>query len=114
MNSPFPGMDPYIEACGLWGDFDSSLVVGISRQLAEQLPERYVSRIGSRSYFAVVDDEAKATYPVGPNPNAALGTGAGDDSGPRTIRAFVEEEHREGFVEIYEGGLDRRLVTRIE
>ena len=20
MKSPFPGMDPYIEACGLWGD----------------------------------------------------------------------------------------------
>ena len=26
MKSPFPGMDPYIEACGLWGDFHSHLI----------------------------------------------------------------------------------------
>jgi len=26
MKSPFPGMDPYIEACGLWGDFHTHLI----------------------------------------------------------------------------------------
>jgi Protein of unknown function (DUF4058) len=26
MKSPFTGMDPYIEACGLWGDFHSHLI----------------------------------------------------------------------------------------
>jgi hypothetical protein len=26
MPSPFPGMDPYIEACGLWGDFQEKLI----------------------------------------------------------------------------------------
>ena len=26
MKSPFPGMDPYIEACGLWGDFHHELI----------------------------------------------------------------------------------------
>ncbi|HPM84774.1 MAG TPA: DUF4058 family protein [Candidatus Anammoximicrobium sp.] len=26
MRSPFPGMAPYIEACGLWGDFHDKLI----------------------------------------------------------------------------------------
>jgi hypothetical protein len=26
MKSPFTGMDPFIEACGLWGDFHSHLI----------------------------------------------------------------------------------------
>src|SRR3712207_9248145 len=30
------------------------------------------------------------------------------------MRAFIEEEHREAFVEIYEGTPERRLVTCIE
>jgi Protein of unknown function (DUF4058) len=33
MKSPFPGMDPYIEACGLWEGFHSHLIdkIGLSR-----------------------------------------------------------------------------------
>lgn len=27
MKSPFPGMDPYIEACSLWGDFHNRLIL---------------------------------------------------------------------------------------
>ncbi len=41
MKSPFPGMDPYIEACGLWADFHDDLIAEIKRSLAARLPERY-------------------------------------------------------------------------
>ena len=34
MKSPFPGMDPYIEACGLWGDFHHDLISEIKYALA--------------------------------------------------------------------------------
>ena len=37
MKSPFPGMDPFIEGCGLWGDFHHSLICGISNALNEIL-----------------------------------------------------------------------------
>src|SRR5947209_6571008 len=50
MPSPCPGMDPYIEACGLWGDFHTKLIGEIERALAGLLPERYVVRAGERSY----------------------------------------------------------------
>ena len=36
MKSPFPGMDPYIESCGLWEDFHYGLV-GDEQWLAQRL-----------------------------------------------------------------------------
>ena len=36
------------------------------------------------------------------------------DNEPLTLRAVVAEEHRQGFVEIYEDDSERRLVTTIE
>jgi Protein of unknown function (DUF4058) len=48
MKSPFPGMDPYIEACGLWGDFQPDLIAEMKRALAPAIPERYLVRTGER------------------------------------------------------------------
>src|SRR5688572_3678146 len=62
MNSPFPGMDPYIEACGLWKDFHHLLVGRICDSLSESLPERYVARAGERSYVELVESEGKEKY----------------------------------------------------
>ena len=45
MPSPFPGMDPYIEASGDWGDFHASLLVAIKAKLNELLPRRYRARV---------------------------------------------------------------------
>ena len=56
MKSPFPGMDPYIEACGLWEDFHASFIGEIHRTLAAALPERYIARLGERSYISVVGE----------------------------------------------------------
>lgn len=39
MGSPFPGMDPYIEGCGLWGDFHNELILEIKHALARVAPE---------------------------------------------------------------------------
>src|SRR4051812_18061091 len=98
MKSPFPGMDPYIEDCGLWGDFHHGLIAAIANALAEAAPERYLVRIGERSYLALVDDEGKASDPLPPD----MRVSTREDTEPETMRAFIEEEHREAFVEIYE------------
>ena len=55
MSSPFPGMDPFIEACGLWGDFHDKLVGEIERELSRRLPARYVARIRERTYVEWID-----------------------------------------------------------
>jgi hypothetical protein len=128
MNSPFPGMDPYIEACGLWEDFHGHLIDKIYEQLADAVPERYLVRTGERSYVVLVKSEWKRTHPFLPDvsltasrakraPAKKATTALAEPNGeiePVAMRAFIEEEHREAFVEIYETSPKQRLVTTIE
>src|SRR5271168_4370009 len=67
MRSPFPGMDPYIEARGLWGDFHHGLISEIQSALAQAAPERYLVRAGERSYVVLVEEEGKASRPFLPD-----------------------------------------------
>jgi Protein of unknown function (DUF4058) len=128
MRSPFPGMDPYIEACGLWGDFHHDLISEIKYALAQAAPERYLVRAGERSYVVLVEEEGKASRPFLPDVSVTTerrkkpsrkkgGTAVADpvlSAEPILMRAFIEEEHREAFVEIYEATPEQRLVTSIE
>jgi Protein of unknown function (DUF4058) len=45
MPSPFPGMDPYIEASGLWPDFHAALLGVFRSGLNRRLPRRYIAGI---------------------------------------------------------------------
>jgi hypothetical protein len=123
MPSPFPGMDPYIEACGLWADFHNHLIEQIAWQLADVAPERYVVRTGERSYLVLIDSEVKASYPsqdvrfMVPCGGKKGGTALAEpdiQAKPHVLRAFLTEEYREKFVEIYETDPEMRLVTSIE
>ena len=64
MTSPFPGMDPYIESQGLWGDFHSSLIAQIHQALADSAPERYLVRFGERSYYVLIGADEKTNIPL--------------------------------------------------
>jgi len=128
MKSPFPGMDPYIEACGLWGDFHSHLIEKIGEKLADVAPEHYLVRTGERSYVVLVESEGKKGYPFLPDVSMTAPRGRkktpkkgstalaepADETEPVTMRAFIQEEHREAFLEIYEASPGQRLVTSIE
>jgi hypothetical protein len=81
-------MDPYIEACGLWADFHFNLIAEITRALTAVVPERYLVRTGERSYVA--------------------------EAGAVSMVAFLAEQFREQFVEIYEDDPELLLVTCIE
>lgn len=45
MPSPFPGMDPYIEAPNVWGDFHNDLASEIRAKLNRTIQPRYVARL---------------------------------------------------------------------
>ncbi len=130
MPSPFPGMDPYIEANHLWEDFHNKLIGEIERALSNLVPDRYVVRTGERSYVALActDEEPdRSTFlpdvavassrgstkaarsPRGRGSAAAQGT-----PGPVIMRALVKAEYREPFVEIRQVDPDHKLVTGIE
>lgn len=129
MASPFPGMDPYIEASGLWLDFHNHFVERVFDQLADMAPERYLVRTGERSYLVLVESEGKEKHQFLPDVSVAVPRNPEStpkkkirreantrlvEGQPITLRAFVSEDHRESFVEIYETDPEQRLVTCIE
>lgn len=53
MKSPFPGMDPYLEAC--WGDVHTSLVTYARNQLQRQLPPGLHARVEEHVTLQLTD-----------------------------------------------------------
>jgi hypothetical protein len=129
MQSPFPGMDPYIEACGLWEGFHNHLIEAIYQSLAGVLPGGYTIDTATRSYVVLMESEGKrerlakpdvaVTEPVpGRKPRKKKGgvavASAAREAESVQMQAFVAEEFEETFVEIYLEGEERILVTCIE
>ena len=54
MPSPFPGMDPYLEARSLWPDLHQRMITYFSEVLQPQLRPKYIARIGERMRLATV------------------------------------------------------------
>jgi len=128
MKSPFPGMDPYIEGCGLFEDFHFDLIAEIKQFLARELPDRYEVRTGERGYVVLTEAEGRKEHAFLPDIGIASPTkSAGADATSITavietasdgeaveLRAFISTEFRENFIEIYDAKPDRALVTCIE
>jgi hypothetical protein len=129
MKSPFPGMDPYIEACGLWEGFHNRLIHKIDDTLAQVLPPGYTIDTAVRSYVVLVEAEGKKeslakadvtiTEPAtGKKPRKRTG-GVAVAEPPEAaesvpMQAFIAEKFEETFVEIYAELEERVLVTCIE
>src|SRR5437667_116036 len=67
MQSPFPGVDPYIEACGLWEGFHNRLISKIDETLAHILPRGYTIDTATRSYIVLMGDEGKDEHLAKPD-----------------------------------------------
>lgn len=52
MQSPFPGMNPYLENPELWSEVHSRLIVAIADDLTAHLSEKYRVAIKKRTYFS--------------------------------------------------------------
>ena len=129
MKSPFPGMDPYIEACGLWEDFHNHLIDEIYRAIAPVLPRGYTANTGVRTYVVLMEAEGKGEKRAIPDVTV---TSSAKKKKPRKnkgavavaevaelgewipMEAFVAEEFEETFIEIYAQDEERILVTCIE
>jgi hypothetical protein len=128
MKSPFPGMDPYIEACGLWEGFHHHLIEAIYQALARVLPRGYTADTGVRSYVVLMEAEGKKEHPATPDvavtkpaekkPRKKKGgvavAEAGQEAESVPMRPFIAEQFEETFVEIYAQREERFLVTCIE
>jgi hypothetical protein len=129
MTSPFPGMDPFIEARQLWGDFHDNLIVDIQRAIQRQLPQRYVARISDRTFVENYDPDLelmlktriepdvevlRKTGRIPPSSKATASSAVVADPPLLELRAQVEYEEREIFVDIYKLDPQKQLVTSIE
>jgi hypothetical protein len=113
----------------MWGDFHIALIVEIQRALSAVLPRGYVARAGKRSYLVLAESEEKVERHFEPDvsvtglrsrgPGPAKGKDRGKaaataEAEPLSLRAFIETEFEEQFLDIYELQPERRLVTSIE
>ncbi|MCS6841521.1 MAG: DUF4058 family protein [Roseiflexus sp.] len=55
MQSPFPGMDPYLEAVTIWPDVHAGLISAMRRQLQPRLSPQYVAAIAPCPAFETID-----------------------------------------------------------
>ncbi len=126
MPSPYPGMDPYLEAH--WGDIHQSLIIYARDTLQAQLPKALRARVEERVYVHYDDMLRRTVVPdirirerPGDQPTSPQ-TGSGPT--PATVVAdspiadsiVITVDHEpisESFIEIIEAG-GGRLVTTIE
>lgn len=124
MPSPFPGIDPYLEAQGYWPDFHASLILYCRDVLNEVLPDTYEARV-SEQLRLVERGQERATLALpdvsvieaGPRGGRGRSQGA---VGVLTLEPVVLdlpqielEEVRDVWIEILRRP-DRDLVTAIE
>ena len=122
MPSPFPGIDPYLEAPSLWPDVHQRLITYIADVLQPAVRPRYHARIGERLYVVetyhtlypdvvLVDRSVHEPSPVSMAATRTETTVVEADTPVRV--AIPPTEYREPFVEIVHtaGG---EVVTVIE
>ncbi len=85
MPSPFPGMDPFLEADKLWPVFHHHFVASLFQILLPNLIDRYRARVGQRCYHTEMP----------------------------LFTSVIREEHSEEFIEVRQRS-DNRLVTLVD
>ena len=118
MPSPFPGMDPYLEAPARWRSVHVTLIASLMGTLNRQLPPKYVAEIDERLYvvqsdrliypdLAVVTERARRS--ARPNGGATIL----ESDTPYVIR-LSPREVREAFINIRRKDSQGRALTTLE
>ncbi len=121
MPSPFPGMDPYLEAFGYWEDFHDSFLPFIRNALRAGIPEAYSVFIQERITSITVPDRHRTqavpgvgvSAPPAYKPAGGVATLPATGAEPAVLEHDLEEFETETYLEITRRS-DRQLVTVIE
>jgi hypothetical protein len=117
MNSPFPGMDPYLEQH--WADVHHNLITFAQGMLNDKLPrdlraraqERILVELPSHDRPYYPDVRVVENEPKGPR-GSAVATADATFTEPMEV-PFLEPE-TQGFLEIVESAPERRVITVLE
>ncbi|MBI4603180.1 MAG: DUF4058 family protein [Planctomycetes bacterium] len=121
MEPLFPGMDPYLEAPGVWPGFHDAFLFCVREALQPVLPDRYYAELRQREEVGLADYGANhVVFPdvaVKQQDRGSRG-GAGAASGVATVPEHIVIASQEplivNFVEIRESAAGGRLVAVIE
>jgi hypothetical protein len=120
MTSPFPGVDPYLEAQDYWPDFHATFINDWRDALNNVLPDHYEARIDER--LTLIEQPAEKVKRIEPD---VVITWRGSSRGvlaapagvgilePVTVPLIIEEETRETFIEIRRHP-ERTVVATLE
>jgi hypothetical protein len=117
MQSPFPGMDPYLEQH--WGDVHHNLITFAQGLLNERLPRDLLARVQERILVELPSEE-RVYYPdVRVVEHQRPGQGgtavaAADGTLAEPLEVPFLEPETQGFLEIIETRPQRRLITVVE
>ncbi|MBI4662245.1 MAG: DUF4058 family protein [Verrucomicrobia bacterium] len=119
MRSPFPGMDPYLEA--RWGDVHQRLVTYAADQLGPQLPADLRARVEERVFVEtqaeqirrIVPDLHVSQYHASRAAPPALHETGGAALAEPMVFLLEDEAVTEGYIEIRERG-GGKVITVIE
>ena len=133
VGSPFPGMDPYLEAPDIWPDFHDRLAGVLSAMLNELLPQRYYARIQKRPELGAVLEggilrrivpdvtvlrrtlrEARSLYVISQAPIAPTPTKPRSEATPGIEFRIRTDPIQHHFVEIRDAQMAHKVVTVIE
>lgn len=124
MPSPFPGMDPYLEAPELWPDLHHQLISVIREQLNIALRPRYHAMVEERVYLSddrdpgrrVIIPDVSISPTQSSKSSSSLAPRSPSDlavAEPIVATTVIDEEIREARVVIVDGA-GRQVVTVIE
>src|SRR5712692_8679 len=63
IQSPFPGMDPYLEAPTIWPDVRTSLMNIVREQLTPLLAPKYLAELETQVVIDRIDDDPQVVLP---------------------------------------------------
>ena len=121
MPSPFSGVDPFLEASGLWEGFHERLIIHLSDLLSERVPKRYWVNIQERITSIGLPEGERQQFVADLGVSAINGhptTGERAASSvatmePVTRTMLYDEPARESYLEILRLP-ERQIVTVIE
>ena len=115
MSSPFPGMDPYLEAH--WRDVHTSMMTYIRDQIQDQLPSDLVARV-EESVSVNMEDGARLIAPdvsvVEDFEHAAMGVQSESVAVAEPLLVLEEVPQTARHVQILDVSSGERVVTAIE
>ena len=116
MNSPFPGMDPYLELH--WRDVHHRFLTYAGDDLQELLPRDLRARLEERIYVEPEFGEGRGIYPdvrvvEHPGRGGVTQVSGIEVAEPLLIHGEIEPA-TEGFIEIIDVASGNRVVTAIE